>query len=186
MPATAWRSWPTMNRRTAKLSYDSFGIKANRLLLPLDLAKCPLELFPRANGFAKPFEREIVLLHVLERRTNAMPGGFNDMTIRQAERQLERIGRDYLRPTVGTVFRVLTGTPHEEILREATAANADLLLSPTFAPSLWEKWTGRECGLTARNLVGNAPCRIFVVDMQKHFNCFRHWAREEASGPWAA
>ena len=180
MSAIAWRSWPTMNRPTAKLSCDGFGLKAKRLLLPLDLAKCPLEIFPLANGFTKPFEGEIVLLHVLEQRTISMQNGANDTIIRQAERHLERIGRDYLRPTVGTILRVRIGTPHEEILREATVTNADLLLLPTFAPSLWEKWTGRECGATARNLVGNAPCRIFVVDMQEHFNCFRRWQKEEA------
>jgi nucleotide-binding universal stress UspA family protein len=175
-----------MNRATAKLSCDSFGLKANRLLLPLDLAKCPLEIFPLANGFTKPFEGEIILLHVLEPGTNAKQGGANDTSSRHAERHLERIRRDFLIPTVEATIRVRIGIPHEEILREATATNADLILLPTFAPSLWEKWAGLDCRATARNLIVDTPCRVFVVDVQNHFNCFRRWAREEASGPWVS
>jgi len=42
-----------------------------KLLLPIDLARRPLEMFPLANRNTKPAENEIVFLHVLDRRLDA-------------------------------------------------------------------------------------------------------------------
>jgi nucleotide-binding universal stress UspA family protein len=169
-----------MNMLRPKLSFDHLGIKANRLLLPIDLAKCPPEIFPVANGLTKPFEGEIVLLHVLDRRKNATRRGISEIDLRRAERHLERIGNDFLRPTVEAAFRVRVGIPHEEILAEATATNVDLILLPTFVPSIWRRLAGFIYGETVRNLVVGTPCRVFVVDVQTRFNCFRRWAKEES------
>ncbi len=169
-----------MNMPLSKLTCDQFGLKAARMLLPLDLAACPLEIFPLANGFARPFDGEIILLHVLDCRTN---GTGRDA---QAMQCLERIRDDYLRPTVEASFRLRIGTPHEEILAEAKTTNVDLILLPTFAPSIWRRLTGAYYGETARNLIAGASCRVFVVDVRGRFNCFRQWAKGELCGQWAA
>ena len=170
-----------MNTPRPRLSFDRLGIKADRLLLPIDLAKCPLEIFPVANGFTKPFHGEIVLLHVLDRRRKGVSGDIGEIDLRRAECYLERIGHDYLTPTIDASFRVRIGIPHEEIRAEAAAANTDLILLPTFAPSFWRRLGGFAYGETARGLVGSAPCRVFVVDVRAHFNCFRRWAGEETT-----
>jgi len=166
-----------------KLSFDRLGIKADRLLLPIDLAKCPQEIFPVANGFTKPFHGEVVLLHVLDRRKNGRSRDFGEVELHRAVRHLERIGRGYLVPTVEASFRVRMGIPHEEIRAEAAATNADLILLPAFAPAIWRRLTGFIYGETVRNLVVGAPCRVFVADVRTRFNCFRYWAREEACTP---
>jgi nucleotide-binding universal stress UspA family protein len=169
-----------MNAPLPRLSFDRLGIKADRLLLPIDLAKCPLEIFPVANGFTKPFHGEVVLLHVLDRRKNGVPRDVGEIDLHRAVRHLERIGHDYLSPTVEASFRVRIGIPHEEIRAEAAATNTDLILLPTFVPPIWRRLAGFIYGETVRNLAVGAPCRVFVVDVRTRFNCYRRWAGEEA------
>jgi nucleotide-binding universal stress UspA family protein len=163
-----------------RLSCKHFGIEANRLLLPIDLAKCPLEIFQLANGFTKPFDGEVILLHVFDRRKNAAPSGVIEADIRRAMRHLERLGRDHLSPTIAVTAQVRIGIPHEEILAESTVKNVDLILLPTFSPSIWRRLSGVICGETARYLAIGAQCRVFVVDVQTRLDCFRRWANEEA------
>lgn len=176
-----------MSAPRVELSCDHFGPKADRLLLPLDLARCPLEIFPLANGFVRPFGGEIILLHVLEQPARTMSGD-EDGERRLARRHLERLGSDGVRSSVEVSCRVRRGAPHEEILAEATAAGVDLILLPTFVPSLWKKlWGTAGAGGTARHLfAAEPPCRLFVADVRTSFNCWRRWAREEARSSWAA
>ena len=169
-----------MNVPKLKLSCEHFGIKANRLLLPIDLTKCPLEIFHLANGLTKPFDGEIVLLYVVDQRRNALRRELAEIELRRAKRHLERLGHHYLSPSLRASFRVRTGIPHEEILAEATATSVDLILFPTFRPSIWRQLLGSIYGETVRNLVAGACCRLFVIDVQTRMNCFRRWAREES------
>jgi len=76
------------------------------------------------------------------------------------------------------------GIPHEEISAEATAIKADLILLPTFAPSIWRKLTSASYGETARNLPQNTQCLVFIVDVRTHFNCFRKWAKADANSQY--
>ncbi|HUJ43725.1 MAG TPA: universal stress protein [Opitutaceae bacterium] len=169
-----------------RLSFDRLGIKANRLLLPIDLAKCPLEIFPVANGLTQPFHGEIVLLHVLDQRKNRVPQDGGEMALLRAERHLERIGADLLSPTVEASFRVRIGIPYYEIRAAAAGKNVDLILLPTFVPALWRRWAGFAYGETVRNLVVDAPCRVFVVEVRTRLNCFRRWAKDGSFGRCAA
>jgi nucleotide-binding universal stress UspA family protein len=175
-----WRLQLVMNAPVAKLTCDQFGKRADRLLLPIDLAKCPPEIFPLANSFVKPFGGEVVLLHVLDRRATATPSTVRDRDQYRARQHLERIGREYLRHTLEASSRVRTGIPHEEIAAEAKAMNADLILLPIFAPSIWSKLTGTRHGETVRNLPQCTSGLVFVIDVRARFNCFRNWAKAEA------
>ncbi|MGD1032493.1 MAG: universal stress protein [Opitutaceae bacterium] len=175
-----------MNARFQATSFRDFGMKARRLLLPIDLAKCPPEIFPFANDLVPPFEGEIVLLNVLDRRTNAIPFRGSGSNFRRAELLLARLAGEFVRPAVEASPRVRIGDPCEEILAEATANDVDLILLPTFIPSIWRRWLGPRCAETARNLITQASCRVLVVDVRTHFNCFRRWPGEEPETRWAA
>jgi nucleotide-binding universal stress UspA family protein len=175
-----------MNSLFPKTSFEHLGMKADRLLLPIDLAKCPPEIFPLANDLVPPFKGEIVLLHVLDRQSNAVPFRGSGSNFRRAEMLLERIASEYMRPVVSTSVRVRVGTPHEEILAEAAANDVDLILLPTFTPSIWRRWLGPRCAETAQNLITETSCRVFVADVRAHFNCFRRWPKEEFETRWAA
>ena len=146
---------------------------AERLLLPIDLERCPFEIFPLANGFAKPFGGEVILLHVLDPRSAA--GG---TAVDTARRHLEHISRDLIRSSVEARPRVRAGIPHEEIFAEAAATRADLILLPVHPPSIWRKLVGSGHGSTARNVVAGAPCGVYVVTVRTRFNCMRRWGAE--------
>lgn len=169
-----------------RLTIDRLGLTANRLLLPIDLAKCPLEILPVANGFTRPFDGEIRLLHVFDRRRYGGGRGSGPGELQRAEQHLARIGRHFLSPTIEVSFRVRVGIPAEEIRAEAAAGNVDLILLPVFRLSLWRRLTGGGSGATARQLVVGAPCRVFVVDVRTRLNCFRRWAKEESCDRRAA
>jgi nucleotide-binding universal stress UspA family protein len=154
---------------------------AERLLLPIDLERCPFEIFPLANGFAKPFGGEVVLLHVLK-PGSAAGGPAGDL----ARRHLEQISRDFIRPSIEARPRVRAGIPHEEIFAEAAAASADLILLPVHLPSIWRRLVGSGCGSTARNVVAGAPCGVFVVTVRTRFNCLRRWGARTLSSRCAA
>jgi nucleotide-binding universal stress UspA family protein len=166
-----------MNSPVSTLSYESFGIRAERLLLPIDLAKYPLEILPLANGFTKPFDGKIIMLHVSEPKK-----GFEGLDdCRQAERHLRRIGQ-HLSATVEASYRVRTGVAHEEILAEAAASQADLILLPVFAPSIWKRVVGSACGETARRVIAGSSTKVFVVNVRTQLNCLKRWQIEPPIG----
>jgi nucleotide-binding universal stress UspA family protein len=156
-------------------------MEVGRLLLPIDLRRCPLEVFPLANGFTKPFGGEVVLLHVLDRRSDAA-GAARE----KAHLHLEHIARDFMRSSVEVRPRVRTGLPHEEIFAEAAEAKADLILLPVYAPSIWRRIVGPGFGSTARNVVSGASCGVFVVNVRTPFNCLRHWGAQGSPRQCAA
>jgi nucleotide-binding universal stress UspA family protein len=156
-------------------------MEAERLLLPIDLRRCPFEVFPLANGFTRPFGGEVVLLHVVEPRA-ALAGQVHD----QAHLHLEHLARDFMRSGVDVRPRVRTGLPHEEIFAEAAESRADLILLPVYAPSIWKRLFGAGHGSTVRNVVSGASCRVFVVNVRTRFNCMRRWGAEASARRCAA
>jgi nucleotide-binding universal stress UspA family protein len=156
-------------------------MEVGRLLLPIDLRRCPLEVFPLANGFTKPFGGEVILLHVLDARSAA-----RDSERDRARLHLEHLARDFVRSSIEARPKVRAGLAHEEIFVEAAEAKADLILLPVFAPSIWRRIVGSGLGSTARNIVSGASCGVFVVNVRTCFNCLRHWGAEVLPGRCAA
>jgi len=179
--ATARRSPQSMNTQPSRLSCSSFGMEVGRLLLPIDLRRCPLEVFPLANGFTKPFGGEVILLHVLDSRPTAS-GSARDM----AHLHLEHLAREFMRSSLEVRPRVRAGLPDEEIFAEAAEAKADLILLPVYTPSFWRRLVGPGFGSTARNVVLGASCGVFVVNVRTPFNCLRHWGAQASPRHCAA
>jgi nucleotide-binding universal stress UspA family protein len=156
-------------------------MEVGRLLLPIDLRRCPLEVFPLANGFAKPFGGEVILLNVLDPRSD------EEGKVRErAHQHLEHLARDFMRSSVEVRPRVRAGLPHEEIFAEAVEAKAELILLPVYAPSLWRRLVGPGFGSTARNIVSGACCGVFVVNVRTRFNCLRRWGAQASPRQCAA
>jgi nucleotide-binding universal stress UspA family protein len=170
-----------MNTAPSRKAFNNFGMEVGRLLLPIDLRKCPPEAFTLANGFAKPFGGEVVLLSVLD-----APMAEAASMRERAHLLLEHLARDFLRSSVEARPRVRSGLPHEEIFAEAAASKADMILLPVFAPSIWRRLVGPRFGSTARHVVSGAPCGVFVIDVQARFNCLRRWSAQASPRQCAA
>jgi nucleotide-binding universal stress UspA family protein len=156
-------------------------MEVGRLLLPIDLRRCPLEVFPLASGFAKPFGGEVVLLHVLDPRSAE-----SSRARETAHVHLEHLGRDFMRSSIEVRPRVRAGIAHEEIFAEAVESKAELILLPVYAPSIWRRLVGPGFGSTARNVVSGASCGVFVVNVRTRFNCLRQWGAQASPRHCAA
>jgi nucleotide-binding universal stress UspA family protein len=163
-------------------SLDAFGIDAGRVLLPLDLAKCPLEALALANGVTRRFGAEITLLYVLDPSSGGRdPALAAEVERVRAESCLGRLADEHLRATVTGIPRVRRGNPADEIIAEAEASGPDLLILPTYPPPLWRSLLARPSGETAREVISRMPCRAFVCEVQSRLNCLRCWRNSEVT-----
>jgi len=159
-------------------------MKPERILLPLDVARCPLEVFELVNGFASRPEVTVILLHVLKTSRPAVPAASGESQRRQAQWYLEHLADQHLNPIASTLAHVRAGEPAEQIVAEARAENVDLIILPAYGPSLWSRLTAL-CRVTASAIVSplvehvirQAACGVFVVLAKTRLNCEQAWGR---------
>ncbi len=88
-------------------------MKTERILLPLDIRKCPLEVFSVVKDLAKQRGVTVTLLHVVSLNIAAPEKGVYEQLAREAHWHLERLAGGCLRPGVTTITRVRFGKPAE-------------------------------------------------------------------------
>jgi nucleotide-binding universal stress UspA family protein len=159
-------------------------MKPERILLPVDLAKCPLEAFELVNGFAKPPEVAVILLHVLNLNIMAPENRVYEELAREAYSHLDRLAQQYLHPFASTAIRVRAGQPDEEILAEAAEQKADLIILPSWGPScwgqlvsFWKRQSAAPLSRRIRKIVREAACPVFIADVKTRFDCQKAWGR---------
>ena len=152
-------------------------MKLERILLPLDIRKCPLEVFSVVNGFAKKQGITVTLLHVVTLNIAAPEKGVYEQLGREAHWHLERLARGCLRPGVTTLTRVRFGKPAEEILTEAAAGNIDLIVLPSYPPSFLRRLFGPILPRVVERVIREAPCGVFLTTASNRFNCEKTWGR---------
>jgi nucleotide-binding universal stress UspA family protein len=159
-------------------------MKPERILLPIDVTRCPLEVFDLVNGFAKRPEVTLVLLHAVNLNIQGAPNRLYKELAEEAHWYLGRLAESHIHPTASTLTHVRLGWPADEILAEAKAENVDLIILPTYGPSFWNRlkglWTNAYVppvsDLAAR-LIREAACGVFVVLAKTRFNCEKAWGR---------
>ena len=73
-------------------------MKPERILLPIDTAKCPLEIFAVANGFACRPEVRVILLHVVNLNIVAPENRVYEELGREVYSHLDRLAQRYIHP----------------------------------------------------------------------------------------
>jgi len=159
-------------------------MKPERILLPIDITKCPPAVFELANSFAKSPEVTVTLLHVVHLNIVAPENRVYEELARETQWHLGRLAERYLHPRVRTLLHVRTGRPAEEILAEAKSEQADLIILPTGRVSLWRRLTSLWnpaaspfVSALAAKIIREATCAVFVVGARTRFNCERVWGR---------
>ena len=157
-------------------------MKPERILLPIDVAKCPVEVFEAVHGLANRPEVTVILLHVVTLNILAPENRVYEELYREAHSHLERLARLYLPPIASTLIRVRFGNPAQLILAEARAESADLIVMPACGPSLWDRlaslWkrsAGRLLCPIARQVIQQATCGVFLLTTRTRFNCRQAW-----------
>jgi nucleotide-binding universal stress UspA family protein len=150
-------------------------MKPERILLPLDIRKCPLEVFSVVNGLVKHPGTTVTLLHVVTLNIAVPENRIYEELGADGRWYLERLARGCLCRDVASIIRVRLGKPAEEILAEAVAWDADLIVLPTYVPSFWGRLLARILPDAVAQVTRKAPCRVFRVSVKGRFDCSDVW-----------
>jgi nucleotide-binding universal stress UspA family protein len=154
-------------------------MKTDRILLPIELARCPLDAFPMINSLAghSP-DVTVILLHVLNLNILAPESRIYGDHCRAARRRLDRLAREYVHPLVDTAVRVRAGDPFDEIVAEAREQHVQLIILPTFQCSFWKRLFAPVVPRVAEKLARRAPCPVYAIRVETAFNCEERWKPE--------
>jgi len=157
-------------------------MKPERILLPLDIRECPLEIFSLVEGFAKRPEVTLILLHVVHLNIVSPDNRVYEELALEARGYLERLAQQFVHPIASTVVRVRFGRAAEQILEEAKAENVELVLLPAYGPSFWSRlvsvWKPGACRMVsplAEKIIRDSTCGVFIASVKTRFNCEKEW-----------
>ena len=152
-------------------------MKLERILLPLDIKKCPLEVFSVVNGLVNCPGTIVTLLHVVTLNIAVPETRVYEELGRDARWYLERLARGCLRSEIATTIHVRFGNPAEEILAEAAAGNADLIVLPCYPPSFWSRLSAPILPRLIEKVARRAACQVFRASAHDRFDCDDVWGR---------
>lgn len=134
--------------------------KLQKILVPVDFSDCSRKALQYAIPFAKQFNAQLTLLHVVQPYPSVpemVPVEVE--TIQDGRREL-----DSLQKTVGSAIRsavsLRTGEPHIEIARAAAELGIDLIIISTHGH---KGLTRMLLGSTTEKVVRHAPCPVLIV-----------------------
>jgi nucleotide-binding universal stress UspA family protein len=148
---------------------------SQRILLPLDIRKWPVEVFSVVNNLAKDPGVAVTLLHVVMLNLSAPEKRVYEAVGRDAQWHLGHLARGCLRPGVTAHTRVRFGKPAEEILAEAVAGNTDLIVLAAKPPSFWRRFFAPLVPRVVERVIREATCGVFLTTAKKLFNCESIW-----------
>jgi nucleotide-binding universal stress UspA family protein len=145
-------------------------ISIARILCPVDFSAYSRHALEHASAIAKWYSAELVMLHVAPTPPQMTPppvcGISATLPIDFGEEERRLVGelKAFVRPVVPTVrtenLRVVTGGPVLQILEEAAAVRADLIVMGTHGLSGFERLM---LGSVAERVLRKAPCPVLTV-----------------------
>ena len=145
-----------------------------RILLPVDVAKCPLEVFPFINNFAGDHRVTVILLHVVNLNIMVPENRVIEDLSGLAEQHLKRLSEKFLNPDLSVRLRVRVGKPAQEILAEARESNVDLIVLTSHGGcSFWQRLFQPR---VAEKVLRAAPCNATLQHVRTRFNCEKDWS----------
>lgn len=136
------------------------AFKLQKILVPLDFSDCSKKALQYAIPFAKQFDAELALLHVVEPYPIVPEMAPYDVeSIQDGRCEMERLQQE-IPESVRSKASVRKGTPHLEITQAANELGADLIIISThgrkgFSRSIF--------GSTTEKVVRYAPCPVLIV-----------------------
>ena len=111
-------------------------IKIKKILAPTDFSPSSESAIDYAETFAKRFEAEIVLIHVIESPAYSVTDTLilvnHEAALKAtAEALMENLYKACLEKGLSATTRVISGTPYREIIKEAEAEKVDLIIMGT-------------------------------------------------------
>ncbi len=149
------------------------GTEPKRILVPIDFSEHSKEALAYAVSVAAKFSSELTLVYVVEPAVYPADLGFGQVTLPNSEKELKTRGEKGLKDigaaAIGKRARwsavVRVGKPYLEIIQEANAIHADLIVIATHGH------TGVEhllFGSTTERVAKKAPCPVLIVRPVRH------------------
>jgi universal stress protein A len=141
------------------------AFKLKKILVPVDFSDCFKKALQYAIPFARQFDAELKLLHVVEPYPAVPEMGPVDVeTLQVGRAQLEALRRA-IGEAVPASTLLRTGVPNIEIVQAAKELGIDLIILSTHGR------TGLAhilLGSTAERVIRHAPCPVLVVREREH------------------
>lgn len=167
-PASRTARAKTPRSRPRPPAPDNVALPIRLILIPIDFSGYSKNALKYAIPLAKQFGASLHLVYVVEPTVYPADLGFGQVVLPEVEDELIEKGRRELQSlidreigeTVPATSVVLTGKPHQEILREAEERDVDLIIAATHGH------TGVEhilFGSTASRIVRLAKCPVLTI-----------------------
>jgi universal stress protein A len=149
-------------------------VNLKKILVPIDFSELSRKAMQYALTFARQFNAEVLLLHVLEFTPLTTPvpplptiqDEMTRVTLRESAAKQLAVWRDEISSQAAVRGSVRDGvSAHAEIVKAATEGNFDLIILGT------QGRTGLAhllIGSTAERVVRHAPCPVLVVREREH------------------
>ncbi len=152
-------------------------MEVRKLLLPIDVVRCPLGVFDVVNRFSRSCQLTVILLHVVTLNVVGVENRIYEELCREAEAYLGKLASRYLGRNVSAVLRIRHGRVSEEILAQVATGHPDMVLLPVHQIQLANGAKVRISALV-RKIIQGADCGVLVVPFKRYFNCEKAWGRE--------
>ena len=153
------------------------NMKPEKILVPLDVASCPVEVFQAVNGFTERLGVTVLLLHVVRLNIVAPERRVYEELGREADWHLKRLAGNCVNPMASILTRVRLGKPAEEIVAVAKEDDVDLIVLPMNRGSFWKRMFAFLAPQIIQHVVREAPCGVCLVEARTRFNCEKLWGR---------
>jgi nucleotide-binding universal stress UspA family protein len=151
-------------------------MKASEILVPVDVAACPLDVFSFVNEYVKDGIAKVTLLHVSRLNVQVPENRLYMEVAQELEMLLLRLKAIFLSPQINANVCVRAGKPAREIVEQAAATKSDLILLTNDADK-------RRKGLfkadVVKEVIAAAPCPVCVLQTGTQLDCRRQWSSIE-------
>jgi universal stress protein A len=149
-------------------------IKLKRVLVPTDFSDSAKNAFTYGVSFAREYEAELVLLHVVENVTVGYASDLFPVPMAEvfqeisgyARAELGKLGHEARERGLSAVKElVVQGKPSNEIIRFAKENGVDMIVLGTHGKGMLDQAL---FGSTTERVVRRAPCPVLTVRVAEH------------------
>ena len=148
-------------------------IKLKKVLVPTDFSESARHALTYGMSFAREYEAELTLLHVVENLTVGYASDLFPVPMQEvfqeisgyAKTELAKLGALAREKGVAVVEQVAQGKPSAEIVRFARESQIDMIVLGTHGKGMLDQAL---FGSTTERVVRRAPCPVLTVRLAEH------------------
>jgi nucleotide-binding universal stress UspA family protein len=148
-------------------------INLKRILVPTDFSESARHALLYGTSFAREYEGELILLHVVENLTVGYASDLFPVPMAEvfdeisgyAKAELGKLGAEVREKGIRVREMVVQGKPSAEIVRVAREETADMIVLGTHGKGMLDKAL---FGSTAERVIRRAPCPVLTVGLEEH------------------